>query len=58
MNEDERVKKLIRSNVVGTGHSDLFVKETNWRSEPKQSETYCKDRNLNCLMYLFSAIMI
>jgi len=32
MNEDERVKKLIRSNVVGTGHSD-----------PKQSETYCKE---------------
>ena len=43
MNEDERVKKLIRSNVVGTGHSDLFVKESNWRSEPKQSETYCKE---------------
>ena len=28
MNEDERIKKLIRSNVSGPGHSDLFVKET------------------------------
>ena len=34
MNEDERVKKLIRSNVVGTGHTDLFIKETNWRAKP------------------------
>ena len=43
MNEDERVKKLIRSNVVGTGHSDLFVKETNWRSEPKKSDYNYKE---------------
>ena len=37
----ERIKKLIRSNVSGPGHHDLFVKETNWRSKPKQSKTYC-----------------
>ena len=43
MNEDERIKKLIRSNVSGPGHSDLFVKETHWRSKPKQSKTYCKE---------------
>ena len=43
MNEDERIKKLIRSNVSGPGHSDLFIKETHWRSEPKQSKTYCKE---------------
>ena len=43
MNEDERIKKLIRSNVSGPGHHDLFAKETHWRSEPKQSKTYCKE---------------
>ena len=43
MNEDERIKKLIRSNLSGPGHHDLFAKETHWRSEPKQSKTYCKE---------------
>ena len=43
MNEDERIKKLIRSNLSGPGHHDLFAKETHWRSKPKQSKTYCKE---------------
>ena len=38
MNEDERIKKLIRSNVSGPGHHKLFIKETHWRGKPKQSD--------------------
>jgi hypothetical protein len=38
MNEDERIKKLIRSNLSGPGHHKLFIKETHWRSKPKQSD--------------------
>tara|TARA_Y100001972_G_scaffold100918_1_gene125566 strand:- start:469 stop:1014 length:546 start_codon:yes stop_codon:yes gene_type:complete len=43
MNEDERIKKLIRSNLSGPGHSELFTKETHWRSKPKKSDYNYKE---------------
>ena len=39
MNEDERIKKLMRAGLHDPKNDyKLFIKETNWRAKPKQSD--------------------
>ena len=39
MNEDERLKKLMRAGLHDPKNDyKLFIKETNWRAKPKQSD--------------------
>ena len=41
MNEDERIKKLMRAGLHDPKNDyKLFIKETNWRAKPKNSKTY------------------
>ena len=41
MNEDERIKKLMRAGLHDPKNDyKLFIKETNWRAKPKYSKTY------------------
>ena len=40
MNEDERIKKLMRAGLHDPKNDyKLFIKETNWRAKPKNSKT-------------------